>query len=270
MCTNCFIYSITSSFCVVYFLSMESKMQKLDLSSYLLGSLEVLDYLESGGLVNEIEMIKIPKGKFKMGSPLNESRRYSDENQVNVVITKDFEIGKYSITQKQWSEIMGKNPSYNKRSENNPVENISWYDTQEFIDKLNLKTGLKYRLPTEAEWEYACRAGTVTPSHFSPGEADEYLWNFQNSGGMTHPVGEKKPNRFGVYDMHGNVWEWLYDAYQDDLPGGTDPVVSAGSYRVVRGGSYNYYAESLRSAFRNFFSAGDSYGNIGFRLARSL
>ena len=130
-----------------------------------------------------------------------------------VTIKNSFYLGKSSVTQKQWKKIMGKNPSHFK-GEDRPVEMVSWKEVQKFVTKLNEKEGTdKYRLPSEAEWEYACRAGTQTRYYFGDDESklNEYAWYAENSGSQTHSIGQKKPNSWGLYDMHGNVWEWVQD-----------------------------------------------------------
>lgn len=152
---------------------------------------------------------------YKMGSPESEKDRFEDETQHDVTLTESFEMGQFPVTQSQWEAVMGNNPSYFK-GENNPVECVSWNDAQEFIKKLNDEdTEYTYRLPTEAEWEYCARGGTTTAYHFSdsPKDLGDYAWFYDNSGGTTHPVGEKKPNQYGLYDMLGNVWEWCQDVY---------------------------------------------------------
>jgi formylglycine-generating enzyme required for sulfatase activity len=222
-----------------------------------------------------LEMVLIPAGKFKMGDkdagPIHE-----------VTISRPFYLGKYQVTQAQWKVVMNapdeaksglwarltgnaadNNPSYFK-GDNLPVEQVSWKDTQEFCRKL----GPEYRLPTEAEWEYACRAGTTGDY---AGNLDEMAWYDKNSGDKTHPVGQKKPNPWGLYDMHGNVWEWCqdwYGAYPDQAV--TDPSgPTSGSCRVLRGGSWFHEAFSCRSAQRDSFTPDDRSHALGFRLSRT-
>ncbi|MDR1921074.1 MAG: formylglycine-generating enzyme family protein [Candidatus Adiutrix sp.] len=217
-----------------------------------------------------MEFVLIPAGEFMMGSPDGDEDADCDENQHRVTISRPFCLGKYEVTQAQWEAVMGNNPS-EFEGRNNPVENVSWDDVQEFINKLNQKEGgNKYRLPTEAEWEYAARAGTT--STYSFGDDAEalgrYAWYGENSGGTTHPVGQKEPNAWGLYDMHGNVWEWVQDWY-DDYSGSpaTDPLgASSGSSRVFRGGDN---AWSCRSAFRSGDTPDARYDYLGFRLAFS-
>ena len=197
-----------------------------------------------------------------------------------MTISKGFWMGKYEVTQGQYAAVMGTNPSHFKGDTNLPVENVSWVDATNFCAKLTeqerqagrLPDGYVYRLPTEAEWEYACRAGTTT--RFSFGDdpdftgVGEYAWYVENSGGKTHPVGQKKPNPWGLYDMHGNLWEWCLGWYTFSLPGGsvTDPKgPSSGSDRVFRGGCWLDYAWDCRSAFRSGRYPGSRLIRIGFR-----
>jgi formylglycine-generating enzyme required for sulfatase activity len=195
-----------------------------------------------------IEMVYIPPGEFMMGS---ENGEKNEQPVHRVTISQAFYIGRYEVTQAQWKEVMGNNPSRFK-GDNLPVESVSWEDAQSFIQKLNqMNDGYAYRLPTEAEWEYACRAGTTGDY---AGDLDSMAWYSANYGGKTHPVGTKQPNGFGLYDMHGNVWEWCqdwYDAsYYASSPASDPQGPGSGKYRVLRGGSWNYVATFLRSAFR--------------------
>jgi formylglycine-generating enzyme required for sulfatase activity/predicted Ser/Thr protein kinase len=214
----------------------------------------------------KLEMVEIPAGSFKMGS----TNGSDDEKPVHdVTISKPFEMGKYEVTQAQWQAVMGNNPSDFKGCNSCPVERVSWDDVQEFINKLNAKNdGYEYRLPTEAEWEYACRAGTTGDY---AGNLDSMAWYGENSGGKTHPVGTKQPNAWGLYDMHGNVWEWCqdwYGAYSSNAV--IDPTGAiSGSYRVFRGGSWRGNAAGLRSAYRGNSSPVYRYDSLGFRLVRT-
>ena len=222
-----------------------------------------------------MKFVLIPKGTFMMGSPSNESGRDSDEKQHKVTLTKGFYMGTTEVTQAQWKAIMGDDPSYFK-GDDNPVEIVSWNDAQEFIKKLNRKDGTnKYRLPTEAEWEYACRAGSKTKFCFGDSDSrlGDYAWYSNNSSSKTHSVAQKKPNAWGLYDMHGNVYEWCGDWYDKNYPGGyvTDPKgPSSGSYRVYRGGSWGSgRAGGCRSANRDDFTPGRRDDYRGLRLARA-
>ena len=219
----------------------------------------------------KLEMILIPAGKFVMGSPESEKGRSKGETQHEVTFTKAFYMGKYEVTQEQWESVMGNNPSIKIKGARLPVTNVSWNDCQDFIKKLNAKTNGGYRLPTEAEWEYACRAGTTTKysvgDKITPKDA-----NYRDSKiGEPVAVGSYKPNAFGLYDMHGNVWEWCEDWYADYQAGAvTDPKGPAtGERRVLRGGSFNFYVWNTRSSFRFNLSPTSRYLFYGFRLART-
>ncbi|GAB6123874.1 SUMF1/EgtB/PvdO family nonheme iron enzyme [Dysgonomonas termitidis] len=229
----------------------------------------VADYTETAGSLN-IEMVAVKGGTFTMGSPASEPDRGYDEIQHQVTLS-DFYIGKYEVTQAQWEAVMGNNPSSFKGS-NRPVEFVSWNDIQAFLFKLNTKTGKKYRLPTEAEWEYAARGGNKSQRYMYSG--GDYLnvagWFKYNSDNATHPVGERQANELGVYDMSGNVWEWCNDWYGDYSTAlATNPLGAAsGSSRVLRGGSWMFPAKYCRSANRAFKSPPTLKVNTyGFRLA---
>jgi formylglycine-generating enzyme required for sulfatase activity len=221
----------------------------------------------------KLELVLIPAGRFRMGSQKNEKDRSYDEKQHWVVITKPFYMEKYEVTQEQWKKVIGANPSTFKTA-NNPVEMISWDDSQGFLRKLNAlgKERGQFRLPTEAEWEWACRAGTRT--RFCSGDDDEaltgYAWFDANSANSTHPVGTRKPNAWGLYDMHGNVWEWCADWYgEDDYTKSprhdpTGPIT--GSNRVSRGGSWFNYSEGCRSSYHGFYTPTKGTPCVGFRM----
>lgn len=223
------------------------------------------------------ELVQIPAGTFMMGSPGGEEGRDDDETHVRVRISEPFYLGKTEVTQAQWKAVMGSNPSYFK-GDNLPVECVSWDEAMEFCRKLTerehsagrLLRGWKYTLPTEAQWECACRAGTTTAYYTggSSGDLARAGWYDANSGTQTHPVGQKMPNAFGLYDMHGNVWEWCLDWYGSRLQGGDNPAgAKSGSYRVIRGGSCLNFAQNCRSAIRDYDSP-DVRGNyLGFRVA---
>jgi len=219
------------------------------------------------------EMVVIPAGSFVMGSGKN-----ADEQPPHTVAIRSFLMGRTEVTQRQWSDIMGSNPSYFLAcGPNCPVENVSWDDVQHFIAKLNQRNGQKYRLPSEAEWEYAARAGTTAEWSHGNDESKlgNYAWYGRNSGGKTQVVGQKLPNAFGLFDMHGNVWEWTQDCMHGDYGGApTDGSAwttgCSGNYRVLRGGSWYDGPAGLRSAirFRSYPVLRDN--SSGFRLARDL
>lgn len=215
------------------------------------------------------ELCFIPSGSFMMGSPSGEEERASDERQVKVTLSQPFWLAKTEVTQAQWEAVMGSNPS-DFKGEQLPVECVSWDDAQAFITKLNekqiLPQGWKFALPTEAQWEYACRAGEKGP--YSSDDLDKLGWYDGNSEKKTHEVGQKKPNAWGLYDMHGNVWEWCADWYEDTLQGGVDPHgPSFGDGRVDRGGSWSYFASGCRATFRSRDYPGIHYHALGLRLA---
>ncbi len=223
-----------------------------------------------------MEFVPVLAGEFDMGSLANEAGRYDDEGPVHrVKLTKAFYMGKFEVTQKQWRDVMGTNPSYFS-DDGLPVEQISWNDIQEFIEKLNKKENTnKYRLPSEAEWEYTARAGTVTRYYFGNDEAmlGDYAWYYTNSDRKTHSVGQKKPNPWGLYDVHGNVWEWVQDIYQDSYssaPTDGSAWEGDGSERVLRGGSWFDDGRICRSAFRGYLDPSAHGFNFGFRLLRDL
>jgi len=224
-----------------------------------------------------VKFALIPAGEFSMGSQADEKERFDWEGPVhNVKIPKPFYLAIYPVTQQQWKMLMGENPSYFK-GDNLPVEQVSWEDVQRFIRKLNEKEGSdKYRLPSETEWEYAARAGTTTRYYFGDGvsELPDYAWYSDNSEGRTHPIGQKKPNHWGLYDMHGNIWEWVQDMWHNNYDGApTDGSSWEGgdnSNRVLRGGSWRSIAGSCRSAFRRTRGAVDRRHRFGFRLVRIL
>ena len=200
---------------------------------------------------------------------------HDHEKPVHTVrISTPFYLGQYEVTQGQWQAIMGDNPSRFRGDVKLPVESVSWEDVQEFIRRLNTREGgSRYRLPTEAEWEYAARAGTTTAYSFGddPGRLGDYAWFADNAGDRTHPVGQKNPNPWGLYDMHGNVWEWVQDWHGAYAAGAAvDPAgPSSGSNRVNRGGGWNGDAVYCRSARRSYGAAGNRSGNLGLRLLRT-
>ena len=224
-----------------------------------------------------MKLVRIRRGRFMMGSPNSEEGRKAEEGPQHLVtISKPFYMGVTEVTQAQYEAVMGTNPSANK-GPTNPVEYVTWNDATEFCRKLSERTHRTVRLPTEAEWEYACRAGTTT--RFSFGDSDralgDYAWHKGNSAGTSHPVGQKKPNAWGLYDMHGNVWEWCADWYGSYPTGpSTDPQGAAsGDKRVFRGRTwYHLVTADFRCASRNALPPTDPgwRGDLGFRCAMTL
>ena len=216
-----------------------------------------------------MEFVWVPPGEFRMGSTSSEAD--NDERPVTRVrISRGFWLGKYEVTQAQWQSVMGNNPSrFRECGGNCPVEMVSWEEAQDFIGRLNWQEGREvYRLPTEAEWEYAAKAGTSGDRY---GRVDSIAWHSGNSGGRTHPVGQKAPNPWGLFDMLGNVYDWVRDWYGERHPGGlvSDPAGrGSGLHRVNRGGSWRYSARRSRSAHRNGSPPNHHSDNIGIRLVR--
>jgi len=228
--------------------------------------------LDCGGGVT-MELVYVKPGRFTMGSPTSEAGRDNDETQHEVTITRGFYLGKYEVTQGQYQAVVGSNLS-NWKEANRPVECVSWNDATEFCNRLSQRVGKQVRLPTEAEWEYACRAGSTTRFCFgdSDGGLGEYAWFSSNSGGQTHAVGGRTPNAWGLYDMHGNVWEWCEDWY-GGYPSGTvnDPTGPvSGRARALRGGSWGSSPRGCRSALRDGVGPALRGGGSGFRVAVSL
>ncbi|MCU0546582.1 MAG: formylglycine-generating enzyme family protein [Oscillatoriaceae cyanobacterium Prado104] len=230
-----------------------------------------------------LKMVGIPGNKFMMGWPTTEPNRRDYERPRHQVTVPTFYAGKYAITQAEWQTVMGYNPSCFK-GEKRPVENVSWEDAVNFCSKLSQKTGRKYRLPSEAEWEYACRAGTTTPFHFGETITTE-LGNFNGdkpyanapqgiNRAQTTDVGTFPPNAFGLYDMHGNVFEWCsdvwHDTYQSAPTDGSSWKIGTDNYRVLRGGSWTHYAVACRSAIRIRGLASCRWTSVGFRVALSI
>ena len=216
------------------------------------------------------DMVYVEGGSFDMGATSEQgSDADSDEKPVHSVTLSGYYIGKCEVTQELWEAVMGSNPSYFKGAQN-PVESVSWNDCQNFIKKLNSLTGRTFRLPTEAEWEYAARGGNKSLHYKYSGSdnIDEVAWYNNNSGRSTHAVGTKSPNELGIYDMSGNVWEWCSDWYGGYSAGAqTNPQgPSSGSYRVLRGGSWINYAGNCRVSIRSYDDPGNSNINFGLRL----
>ena len=226
---------------------------------------------------------RVDAGEFVMGEDQTSPDAYK------VTLTKPFYMGLFEVTQKQWELVMGSKPSYFP-ADTNPVECVSYdmirgssegakwpatnsVDATSFLGKLRAKTGIDFDLPTEAQWEYTCRAGTTTKYSYGDSVNGDYMWYMDNSSSKTHEVGTRLPNKWGFYDMHGNVWEWCLDWYVNrSLPGGEDPKgFSSGSGRVCRGGQWDGSVSQCTSFFRNYFDPSTSdYSAIGFRLYRPL
>lgn len=219
--------------------------------------------------IDFIPMVFVQGGTFVMGS--NDGG--SDEMPAHSVTVSDFHIGKYEVTQKQWRQIMGSNPSFFK-GDNLPVENVSWNDVQEFIAKLNEMSGENYRLPTEAEWEYAARGGKKSKNytHSGSNNLDEVGWYWDNSGNRTHDVGTKQPNELGIYDMSGNVGEWCNDWYDVNYyqtsPSSNPQGANSGRSRVLRGGAWGGDNRYCRVADRGWGAPEYRVNLVGFRLVR--
>jgi formylglycine-generating enzyme required for sulfatase activity len=245
-----------------------------------------------------MKLVLIPRGTFQMGSPPSEKGSEDNERQHEVTLTRDYYLGAFEVTQAQYQEVMGNNPSHFQGdnvaerhpqtgrvvkevdSSSHPVETVSWEDAVEFCKRLSAlpeekKAGRVYRLPTEAEWEYACRAGSKTAFSFgdNPDSLGAHAWFEENSGDSAHPVGEKNPNAWGLYDMHGNVWEWCRDWYGEYPEGAVSdpPGPKEGSRRVIRGGGWFGVAARCRSAFRygGIPSLRSDCDGFGFRVALS-
>ena len=217
------------------------------------------------------EMVRVEGGTFTMGATAEQgSDAYSDEKPTHQVTLSSYSIGKTEVTQALWQAVMGSNPSYFKGS-NLPVEEVSWEDCQTFIRKLNALTGKTFRLPTEAEWEYAARGGNKSRGYKYSGSntLSNVAWYDDNSADKTHPVATKASNELGIYDMTGNVWEWCSDWYGSYSSSSQyNPTGSnTGSYRVYRGGSWSSNAWGCRISNRNYHTPTDSHYNLGLRLA---
>jgi formylglycine-generating enzyme required for sulfatase activity len=224
-----------------------------------------------------LAIVYVAPGSFQMGS--NDSDSYGNEKLVHhVTISQGYGIGKYPVTQSEYRSIMDRNSSFFKGG-NRPVEQVSWHDAVKYCEKLTareraaarLPSGYEYRLPTEAEWEFAARGGTKSRGYKYSGSDNikRVAWYDDNSGNKTHKVGTKSANELGLYDMSGNVWEWCHDWYgKYSSSSKTDPTgPSTGSYRVYRGGCWDYSAGNCRVAFRSYFSPGSTFDYVGFRVA---
>ena len=233
-----------------------------------LSAINFEDYFLVNGV--SFEMVYVEGGTFDMGATTEQgSDAESDEKPVHSVTLSGYYIGKCEVTQELWKAVMGSNPSKFKGTQN-PVESVDWEDCQEFVSRLNSLTGRTFRLPTEAEWEYAARGGNKS-RHYKYSGSDnihDVAWYDDNSGSKTHAVGTKSPNELGIYDMSGNVWEWCSDRYGGYSAGAqTNPQgPSSGSYRVLRGGGWFDNARCCRVSFRSDYDPDDSNDSYGLRL----
>ena len=248
------------------------------------------DFAEVGH--HGITFIQLPAGRFTMGTSDEERDMLDGQNNWSrfeeserprrvVAISKPFLLGKFEVTQKQWRDVLGKNPSAFKGTNSLPVDSVSWEEAHEFIQKLNEKNDGKFRLPTEAEWEYACRAGSTNFYGLGQQGAEvdltnlgDYAWLRKNSEGKPHPVGAKKPNAWGLCDMHGNVWEWCEDWFAAEfykMAPAKDPLNARPAIeRVMRGGSWFLEAQIARAAYRSGGVPALKSQYVGLRLARDL
>ncbi|MDD7540133.1 MAG: SUMF1/EgtB/PvdO family nonheme iron enzyme [Bacteroidales bacterium] len=251
------------------------------IAGVVLGIVAYLNYRQNSPktiVVNGVEfkMIKVEGGTFRMGATSEQGRYVAyDEKPVHYVTLSDYHIGETEVTQELWQAVMGSNPSYFKGDNQRPVENVSWDDCQEFIKKLNRLTGKNFRLPTEAEWEYAARGGKYSKDYVykysGSNNADEVAWFDDNSGSKTHPVKTKKANKLGLYDMSGNVWEWCNDwdddHYYRNSPQTNPTGPSKGACRVLRGGSWDVNDRGVRVSSRGDSTPDLRFIDIGLRLA---
>ena len=222
-----------------------------------------------------IEMVYVRGGTFTMGCIAGQGGDcYHSEKQTHQVTLSNYYIGKYPVTQKQWQALMGGNNPSHFKGDNLPVENVRWHTVQVFIRRLNEATGKTYRLPTEAEWEYAARGGNKNQGFMYSGSnnLNDVAWHLGNSRNTTHPVGTKKSNELGIYDMNGNVWEWCNDWYGDySSDAQTNPQgPDSGSFRVMRGGSWLDAARNCRVSPHGYNAPGLRYNDLGFRIALSI
>jgi formylglycine-generating enzyme required for sulfatase activity len=218
--------------------------------------------------IDGFEMINVKGGTFTMGGTDNSHSGKGQDECPHSVTIKDFSIGKYEVTQAEWKDVMGNNPSYYK-DDKNPVEQVSWEDVQVFIGRLNIKHSEHFRLPTEEEWEFAARGGLQSKNYRYSGSdnVNDVAWWENNSGGRPHSVGNLKPNELGIYDMSGNIWEWCSDfkePYPCDLEGKSFKNIS----KVLRGGTYEIDSSSVRVRDRNGRGVDLRLPELGFRLAK--
>ena len=219
----------------------------------------------------EGQLVFVKGGTFKMGDLSGDGSR--EETPVHQVTVNDFYMGKFEVTQSQWESIMGSNPSHFNGCPNCPVERVSWIDVQEFLVKLNELTGKSYRLPTEAEWEYAAKGGSKSRGFLYSGKnnVNFVAWYSGNSGNKTNPVGQKEPNELGIYDMSGNVWEWVNDwfDYYTETPKDNPTGPDNGDGRIVKGGSWFGHAGGNRVSCRGSDEPVNKRSYIGFRIVVS-
>ena len=220
----------------------------------------------------QFKMVKVEGGTFQMGATSEQgSKAYDGGYPVHSVTLSDYYIGQTEVTQELWEAVMGSNPSYFEGDNQCPVENVSWNDCQEFIKKLNRLTGKNFRLPTEAEWEYAARGGNKSKGYKYSGsnDADAVAWYNKNSGSKTQPVAQKQSNELGLYDMSGNVWEWCQDWYgkYSSRSQSNPKGANTGSDRVLRGGSWFDYARYVQVSYRHNCTPDTRFSGYGLRLA---
>jgi formylglycine-generating enzyme required for sulfatase activity len=221
---------------------------------------------------SEMKMVFVKGGCYKMGNSYNEGD--PGEKPVHEVCVDDFYIGTYEVTQRQWKKIMGSNPShFTSCGDDCPIEKVNWSDVQEFISKINRQGNNGYRLPTEAEWEYAARSGGKSERYPGGNDVLSVAWFLSNSENVTHPVGTKQPNGLGLYDMAGNVWEWTNDWFSSDYysksPRNNPKGPDSGERRVARGGCLTGWTGNVRVAKRTSYKPDSRYDSIGFRLVKN-
>ena len=235
------------------------------------GKLKTLVGLDAGPVYPRVgRLISIPAGSFEMGNSSGDST----ENPVHNVRINGFRLGETEVTQKQWQLVMGSNTSYFKGCDDCPVDSVSWNDVQSFLENLNNQTGLRFRLPSEAEWEYACRSGGKDEKYCGGDDEGKLAWYGDNSDEKTHSVAQKKANGLGLYDMSGNVWEWTQDCWHDSYDGAPSNGQAWGrgacAQSVLRGGSWIGVAGGLSSTGRFRSSPDKGNRNFGFRVAQDL
>jgi formylglycine-generating enzyme required for sulfatase activity len=240
-----------------------------------------------------MEFIRIDGGCFQMGCMDDTWQCNPNEYPVHKVCLDEFWIGRYPVTQKQWKRIFEENPSYFQRNDDHPVERVSWHDARKYIDELNArKGGQPFRLPTETEWEYACREKGGFMIYSGSMDPEEVAWHRGNSGSSTRPVGSRMPNKLGLFDMSGNVFEWMRDVYDEEAYGRhnlhnplvdtglgpahdrylsiVEPYIGGDKFRVIRGGSWRHSSMAARCSGRYFMAAGSRQNYLGFRIAADL